>query len=169
MYSLRQLTAADRSSFRDLRQTALATNPDDFMVTAAEERAIPRLSIEEVLERPDDRNFFIGAFATPSNTLVGIAGLITSKLSKVRHAGHITSLFVHPEHRRVGIARMLVERLITQAAAAGLESLRLEVVAGNREAIALYESLGFVQYGCEPTAYRMGERAWDLLLMSRNL
>jgi len=137
-------------------------------VTAAEEKAIPRLAIEEALERPDDRNFFLGAFAGETPTLVGIAGLFTSSLSKIRHAGRLTSLFVHPTHRRRGIARMLVERLLTQAETAGLESVRLEVVADNLEAVALYESLGFVRYGCEPAAYQMGERKWDLLLLTRD-
>jgi ribosomal protein S18 acetylase RimI-like enzyme len=42
------------------------------------------------------------------------------------------------------------------------------VVADNRVAIALYEALGFVSYGREHGAYRMDEREWDLLLMSRD-
>ena len=46
MYVLRQLSAADLSGFRELRQTALTVNPDEFMLTADEERSIPRLSIE---------------------------------------------------------------------------------------------------------------------------
>ncbi len=168
MYTVRQLTALDRSNFRELRQTALTVNPDDFLMTASEEKAIPRLAIEEALERPDDRNFFLGAFAGETAILVGMAGLVTSHLSKIRHSGRLTSLFVHPTHRRRGIARMLVERLLAQAKTAGLESVRLEVVADNLEAVSLYESLGFIRYGCEPAAYRMGERKWDLLLLSRD-
>jgi ribosomal protein S18 acetylase RimI-like enzyme len=166
--TVRQLTAGDRREFRALRQAALAVNPDDFMSTAAEERAIARLNIEDALDSPDDRNLFLGVF-TDAATLVGIAGLITGRLSKIRHAGHITSVFVHPEHRRRGIARMLVERLLVQAGSAGLESVRLEVVADNLAAIALYQSLGFVRYGLEPAAYRVNERAWDLALMTREL
>jgi len=169
MYSTRQLGVSDRSSFRELRQTALTLNPDEFLMTADEESAIPRLVIEGALECPDERSFFIGAFAAPPEALVGMAGLITGNLRKVRHAGHVTSLFVHPAHRRAGIARTLVEQLLTRAHSAGLEVLRLEVVSSNRAAIALYESLGFVRYGCEPAAYRAGERAWDLLLMTRSL
>jgi ribosomal protein S18 acetylase RimI-like enzyme len=168
MYSVRQLTVEDRASFRELRQIALTVNPDDFLCTGAEERAIARLNIEEALERPDDRNLFLGAFAGDPASLVGVAGLVTGGLRKIRHAGHLTSLFVHPAHRRRRIARMLIERLLAQAASAGMEAVRLEVVAENIHAIQLYESLGFVRYGCEPAAYRMGERAWDLLLMTRN-
>jgi len=168
MYSVRQLTVIDQPAFRELRQTAVTLNPDDFVVTAAEQQAIPRLSIEDALEGVDDRNLFVGAFVGEPATLVAIAGLITSGLSKIRHAGHLTSVFVHPAHRRRGIGRMLVERLLAQAANAGMESVRLEVVADNLHAISLYESLGFVRYGCEPAAYRVDERAWDLLLMTRD-
>jgi hypothetical protein len=72
MYSVRRLTTSDRSNFRELRQIALTVNPDDFLVTAGEERAIPNLSIEDALERPDDRSFFLGAFAGEPTTLVAI-------------------------------------------------------------------------------------------------
>jgi len=168
MYTLRQLTAADRSEFRELRQTALTVNADDFMLTAEEEKAIPRLSIESVLEEPAPCNFFLGAFAAGSGALIGIAGLITSDFRKTRHCGRLTSVFVHPAHRRHGIARTLVERLLARAEDGGLRSVRLEVVAGNGGAVGLYESLGFVPYGCEPAAYRLEDREWDLLLMTRD-
>jgi len=168
MYTLRQLSTADRADFRQLRQTALTVDGDDFMLTAEEEKAIPRLSIEAALEQPGKCNFFLGAFTVDPTRLVGIAGLLTSDFRKTRHSGRITSLFVHPAHRRCGVARRLMERLLVQAGEGGLRSVRLEVVADNRAAIALYELLGFVPYGREPAAYRMGEREWDLLLMTRN-
>jgi len=168
MYTVRQLSDADRVDFRELRQTALTVNPDDFMFTAEEEMAVPRLVIEAALERPGASNFFLGAFAGDPAQLVGIAGLLTNESLKTRHSGHLVSVFVHPEHRRQGIARALLERLLAQATQAGLRSVRLEVVAENRIAIALYELLGFIAYGREPAAYRLGEREWDLLLMTRD-
>ena len=169
MYTLRQLSAADRTDFRALRQTALTVSPDDFMITAGEEAAIPRLSIETALEQPRASNFFLGAFAENTASLVGIAGLLTTEFLKTHHSGRITSLFVHPEHRRRGIARMLLERLLIRAAEGGLKSVRLEVVAENRSVVKLYEALRFVPYGREPAAYRMDAREWDLLLMTRAL
>ncbi len=168
MYLLRQLSAADRADFRAFRQIALTVNPDDFMLTSEEELAIPRLAIEEALERPDRGNFFLGAFTDQSAEMAGMVGLTTSGLLKTRHCGRITSLFVHPAHRRRGVARMLLGRLLDQAAEEGLRQVRLEVVADNRAAIVLYEALGFVPFGREPAAYRLGDREWDLLLMTRS-
>jgi ribosomal protein S18 acetylase RimI-like enzyme len=169
MYFLRQLSAADRAGFGELRQIALAANPEDFMITAEEEMAIPRLAIESALEWPETCNFVLGAFTADRATLTGIAVLLTNGFRKTHHSGRVTSVFVHPEHRRRGIARMLLERLLAQAVEGGLRSVRLEVVADNRGAITLYELLGFVPYGREPAAYRLGEREWDLLLMTRSL
>ncbi len=168
LYTLRHLLAADRDEFRALRHTALTLDPDEFMLTAEEEKAIPRLAIEAVLEQPDPCNFFLGAVAAEGAKLVGIAGLLTANFRKTHHSGRITSLYVHPSYRRSGIARSLMERLLFRAAEGGLRSVRLEVVAGNRKAIALYERLGFTSYGREPAAYRLGEQEWDLLLMTRN-
>jgi ribosomal protein S18 acetylase RimI-like enzyme len=165
---LRRLSASDRVRFRELRQIALTVNPEDFMITAEEETAVPHLSIETALELPDKCTFFVGAFTGDPASLIGIAGLLTNGFRKTRHAGRLTSLFVHPEHRRRGVAKMMLEDLLAQAAEGGLRSVRLEVVADNQRAIVLYERLGFIPYGREPAAYRMGEREWDLLLMTRD-
>ena len=77
MYTVRPLSAEDRSDFRQLRQLALTVDPDDFMITAEEERVIDRLFIEDALERPRPGNLFLGAFPVDAPQLVGIAGLIT--------------------------------------------------------------------------------------------
>jgi ribosomal protein S18 acetylase RimI-like enzyme len=169
MYTLRQLTVHDRAHFRQLRFLALTVNPDDFVMTAAEEQLVPRLSIEAALEEPDPSNFFLGAFPDGKDVPIGIAGLITSSLRKARHCGHVRSVFVHPGHRRKGVARMLVARIVQKAAEAGLVALRLEVVASNAGAVGLYESLGFVPYGREPGAYKLDDRSWDVLLMTHPL
>jgi ribosomal protein S18 acetylase RimI-like enzyme len=166
MFTVRQLTDADRPAFRALRLTALTVSPNEFMMTAEEERQVPRLRIEAALERPSRANLFLGAFE--DNRLIAIAGLVCDDLRKTKHAGSVTSLFVHPDQRRRGIGRRLLENLLAEAVRAGLRSVRLEVVAENKAAIALYESLGFTAYGREPGAYRLGAREWDLLLMTRS-
>ena len=169
MYGLRRLGAADRAEFRALRLIALQADPDNFIVTATEERAIERLSIEDALEKPRGDNFILGAFLKEKNTLVGIAALITTPLLKGRHCGHVRSVFVDPAHRRHGLARQLITNLIEGAEQSGLRYARLEVVAENEGAVTLYESLGFSAYGREPGAYRLGDREWDVLLMTRKL
>ncbi len=61
---------------------------------------------------------------------------------------------VHPEHRRRGIARELLERLVEALKAKEVYCLTLEVRASNAPAKALYEALGFAQVGRRPNYYR---------------
>ena len=50
---------------------------------------------------------------------------------------------VHPDSRRRGHGRALVESLLARASAMGAQHAYLQVVADNKAALALYESMGF--------------------------
>ena len=64
------------------------------------------------------------------------------------------NIAVHPDWRRRGVARILIEQLILGLRERGSECLTLEVRASNAPAIALYEKLGFAQVGRRPNYYR---------------
>jgi len=64
-------------------------------------------------------------------------------LWEIGHEIHITNLAVHPEWRRRGIARGLLETALAEGRARGVILAFLEVRPGNVEALGLYESLGF--------------------------
>ncbi len=57
--------------------------------------------------------------------------------------GQITNIATHPDYRRRGYGRAVVEALIKYAKNNGLDSISLEVRESNRAAIDLYASLGF--------------------------
>ncbi len=57
--------------------------------------------------------------------------------------GQITNIATHPEYRRQGYGRAIVEALIKYAKNNGLDSISLEVRESNRAAIELYTRLGF--------------------------
>lgn len=63
-------------------------------------------------------------------------------------------LFVHPDCRGHGVGQQLCRRLISEAAAAGYQTLRLDTGIRHHEAQALYSSLGFrrieAYYDCPP-------------------
>ena len=61
---------------------------------------------------------------------------------------------VHPDHRRRGIARQLIDALIQALKERGSHSLTLEVRSSNAPAICLYNQLGFEEAGRRRNYYR---------------
>ncbi|HEU5348098.1 MAG TPA: GNAT family N-acetyltransferase, partial [Ktedonobacterales bacterium] len=58
-----------------------------------------------------------------------------------RCRGYVSSVYTHPDYRRRGLARTLMEKLIAQARELGITNL---VLNASRMGRPLYESLGFV-------------------------
>lgn len=78
---------------------------------------------------------------------------------------HVMNVAVAPGHRRRGLARWLLGFAMGRAARAGSRRALLELRAGNREALALYESLGFRRLGVRRAYYR--EPVEDALVLVR--
>ena len=81
-----------------------------------------------------------------------VAGYVGSQT--VIDESDMMNVAVHPEHRRQGIAEMLINDLVDALKEKGIHSLMLEVRASNEPAIALYEKLGFEQVGRRKNYYR---------------
>lgn len=94
-----------------------------------------------------------------------MAGFIVLVASDERIA-HITTIGVAPEHRRRGIARMLIERSETALAKKGFNSLMLEVRVSNAAAQDLYSESGYSILQRVRSYYSNGE---DAFLMSKVL
>lgn len=62
-----------------------------------------------------------------------------------RNVCELKRLYVSPLHRRVGLGRSLVERLLSEARILGYSKVRLETLDFMEAAIRLYESLDFVR------------------------
>lgn len=78
--------------------------------------------------------------------------------------GQITNIATHPDVRRMGMGRAVVEALIDDAKKRGLEQLSLEVRVSNTAAVALYEDLGFGTAGRRKSFYRKPtEDAWVMI------
>ena len=78
---------------------------------------------------------------------------------------HVMNVAVAPAFRRLGLARWLLSFAVAKARRAGARRALLEVRAGNREAEALYRSLGFRTIGVRRGYYRDPEE--DALVLSR--
>jgi len=67
---------------------------------------------------------------------------------------HLVTFSVHPEYRRLGIAKSLLSEGLLAAYQEGALTAKLEVRAGNASAQNLYGWFGFVQTGCRKRYYR---------------
>ena len=74
----------------------------------------------------------------------------------------LLEIATHPQHRRRGVARYLIEHLLAEARARDAQRVLLEVRRDNVAARALYEQVGFVVVGERRGYYAGGE---DAILM----
>lgn len=88
--------------------------------------------------------------AQSGQLLVGCAGLTV-----LGSEGDIDKVMVRAAFRGQGIASALLAELMNRGEALGIRDFTLEVRAGNRPAIGLYEKFGFVSEGVRPGFYRM--------------
>lgn len=80
--------------------------------------------------------------------IVGMCGV-----KKIFEEGDISNVAVHPAYRGRGISRKMLEILMSEARADGVQAFTLEVRAGNEVAVNLYQSLGFRTEGVRPRFY----------------
>lgn len=110
----------------------------------------------EVMER-----YWKGVMAVPERTLVvgRLDGVIAGSAQLVRptrnneaqaFACNLTTSFVAPWARGHGMARMLTQAIIDEAARLGFGILNLDVRETQRAAITLYDHMGFTRWGTHP-------------------
>ena len=96
-----------------------------------------------------------------------VSGVPIGYVSAVARPGglaHLTSIAVHPNYRRLGVAKTLLKTLIGRLRDGGFRRLTLEVRVSNQAAIALYHSLGFKPSSRIPSYYEDGEDAQTMVL-----
>jgi ribosomal-protein-alanine N-acetyltransferase len=86
--------------------------------------------------------------------VVGYAGIV-----KRGDSGDVLTISVAKTHRRKGIGRELLRRLIDWARTNKCNVMMLEVRVGNEEATPLYTSFGFVEISRRPNYYGTGRDA----------
>ncbi len=90
-----------------------------------------------------------------------IAGELIAYAGVVNLAGtaDVLTVTVADGHRRKGIGRELLRRLIDWSRTQKCEAIMLEVRVGNEEAIPLYESFGFIEISLRKDYYGPGKPA----------
>ncbi len=89
--------------------------------------------------------------APGSTELVGL--LLCSRVRE--DVGHVTQICVAPEYRGKGLGKALMRQCARNLAQRGFQMLTLTVTASNRNAVGLYEELGF------RGTHRFDAMVWD--------
>jgi len=103
----------------------------------------------------------IGALALADSEPCGLV-----MLQQTPDEAEVLTLVVSPEHRRIGVARRLMEWAIDVATDACVERLVLEVSEQNQAARQLYEGLGFTEIGRRSGYYPRGQGVETALILA---
>ncbi|GGL02717.1 hypothetical protein Sme01_19630 [Sphaerisporangium melleum] len=102
--------------------------------------------------------------------VVSAMGMWRRSLAPVfAHSAEVGKVMAHPSARGLGLGRLVVDGLIANARAAGLEILTLGARGNNHGAIELYEELGFREWGRLPNVIAVGRERFDDVRMFLDL
>lgn len=139
----------------------------DFLLSYPEENSMNPEQEAQFLQAKTESDNEIELLAEIDGEVAGTAGIekVGAK-EKVRHRAEF-GISVDQKYWGLGIGRALTEACIQCAKKAGYAQLELDAVAENKRAIALYESVGFVEYGRNPKGFRSRLTGWQELVLMR--
>jgi ribosomal-protein-alanine N-acetyltransferase len=82
---------------------------------------------------------------------------------------HVLNLCVHPDIRRLGFGRRLLNALLFKAEDMAAQKVFLEVRPSNQAAIALYVSAGFHEIGIRPAYYQAQNGRENAIVLALSL
>jgi ribosomal protein S18 acetylase RimI-like enzyme len=133
---IRGLTEDDWEVLRRIRLMALAESPTAFETMFADAAAWSHERWRERARGSTTSRLFM---AYRDDHPAGMAGIYAEDDGSAQ----VISVWVRPDQRRQGVARVLIAAAVEFAVAAGLSPVLLWVAEGNAAARCLYEELGF--------------------------
>ena len=162
---LRNAAEADAQIMLDI--FTLTHEQTDYLLSYPDENAVTLEEERRFLKEKSESADAIEILAEVGGEVVGTAGFESvGKKEKVRHRADF-GISVAREYWGLGIGRALTEACIACAKHAGYAQLELEAVVENQRAIALYESVGFTEYGRNPRGFRSRLSGWQELALMR--
>ena len=163
--TLRNGTAEDGQALLDIFNLTHAQT--DYLLTYPEESTHTAQEEAEFLKQKTESTDEIELLAEVDGAVVGSAGIgCVGRREKTRHRARF-GISVDKAYWGLGIGRALTEACVECAKNAGYIQLELEAVAENQNALALYKSVGFAEYGRNPKGFRSRISGWQELVLMR--
>ena len=138
----------------------------DFLSSYKDEIAFDVTFEKQFLTEKENADKEVYLCAVVDGHIIGIAGLNQKGQNKIRHRAEF-GMAIEKDFWGLGIGRALAMSCIECAKNAGYSQLELEVAGENSKAIALYESIGFVEFGRNPRGFISRYNGWKELVSMR--
>lgn len=162
---MRNGTAADAEQVLSVFLQAHAET--DYLLTYPEENTFTAEQEAEFLQNTADSDNEIELLAIVDGEVVGSAGITAlGKKYKIKHRADF-GISVLREYWGMGIGRALTLACIECAQNSGYEQIELTVAAENENAIALYESVGYAEYGRNPRGFKSKVSGYQEIIYMR--
>jgi ribosomal protein S18 acetylase RimI-like enzyme len=171
-FIIRRLSAespTDIEQYWQVRNQGLKEFPDAFTTSYEEGIATAPEKLAKRFGGGNSDDFVIGAFSA-TDKLLGCTGFERETRAKQRHKGKVIGMYVIPDARGTGLGRKILAALLAEAEQLkGLEQIILSVTHSNEGARSLYLSMGFVGFGIERNAIKVGQNYYDKEFMAFTL
>ena len=144
----------------------LTHDQTDFLSSYKDETSVDTAFEKQFLTDRETAAREVYLCAIVDGHIVGTASVASIGKNKVKHRAEL-GVAIDKPFCGMGIGRALVIACIECAKEAGYSQLELEVVSENRNAIALYESIGFTEFGRNPRGFRSRYQGWQELISMR--
>ena len=165
---LRNGNAEDgQAVFENFNQTHAET---DFLLSYPDENSYDAEQEAQFLKDKTESPNEIEIVAIIDGKVAGTAGIeAVGKKYKLKHRAEF-GISILKEYWGLGLGKALANACIQCAKEAGYEQLELDVVAENKRALSLYQSLGFEEFGRNPKGFNSRTSGFqELVYMLRKL
>ena len=140
----------------------LIREPEEITMTDTKERQLIRAKIDA------DRELMLVAFLDGKH--VGNCSLMSiAPYKRYKHRCEV-AIALYKEYCGCGIGKAMLQIVLDVAKKVGYEQAELEVVAENKDAIHLYEKLGFEKHGTFPDSMKFADGSYmDAYWMMKKL
>ena len=162
---IRNATAYDAEDIlSNLKKVREETN---FLLTYPDEKGFSFEEEKSFLSKKEESAAEVQLCALVGDVIVGLASVSTiGAREKIRHRAEL-GVSIEKDYWSLGIGSALTAASIECAISAGYQQLELEVVLDNKNAIALYKKMGFIEYGRNPRGFVSRKSEYQELILMR--